>query len=58
MCEPVTITATMMWVMAGVGAVAAGAAMYSAKQSAKRQVKAMDKANQIQSDQKIGRAHV
>lgn len=51
MCEPVTITATMMWVMAGVGAVAAGAAMYSAKQSVKRQVKAMDKANQIQSDQ-------
>ena len=51
MCEPVTITATTMWVMAGVAAVAAGAAAYSAKQSGKRQVRALDKANAIQADQ-------
>lgn len=51
MCEPITISATTMWVMAGVTAVAAGAAAYSAKQSGKRQVKALDEANELRAGQ-------
>jgi hypothetical protein len=51
MCEPVTITATTMWMMAAAGAVVAGAAAYSAKEQGKAQAKTLGEANQLRADQ-------
>jgi hypothetical protein len=51
MCEPVTITAGMMWAMGAAGAVVAGAAAYSAKKTGEAQAKALGAANQTQADQ-------